>query len=342
MKKHLIILTILVLSCIIGQGQTNIYHPLLGTNAFFGDKGWNIFNSSLYFNTHYGVNENIIINRENYKKKYSLFDLILTNPNSIYDAAIKEQNKRIYTIIGTFPEALYDLNLTISDTVTYNLSLVFYTVDTSSRVVIKIYSVLLLKGIGGVLVNGSVEYLEEGFGYTRELKWITDPEKFAPKNALRGSISGRLNICHEDISIRSGVVAINSKTNRNFMIYAIKALVDFISDGFKGSTFPSVTSEDLNNYLIPLSTTMEGEIEIVKLLNEETKTFDLAISKAQKEIYIIKECREALITDLVTGKQRVENTYTCSDSEYALAAEPVVRYCTGNGYNNGKDSTNNN
>lgn len=88
------------------------------------------------------------------------------------------------------------------------------------------------------------------------------------------------------------------------MVYAIKALVDFISDSFKGSTFPSVTSEDLNNYLIPLPTTIKEEIAIVEFLKEETKIFDLAISKAQ-EISSIKEYREALITDLVTGKRQV-------------------------------------
>jgi len=166
------------------------------------------------------------------------------------------------------------------------------------------------KGVGSVLVNGPVEYSDEYFGYTRELKWTTDPKKFAPKDALlfclRGSTTGRLNICHADVSIGRGVAAIISKTNQDFMVYAIKALVDFISDSFKGSTFPSVTSEDLNNYLIPLPTTMEEEIEIVKFLNEETKIFDVAISKAQKEISSIKEYREALITDLVTGKRSIK------------------------------------
>lgn len=165
------------------------------------------------------------------------------------------------------------------------------------------------KAIGSVLVNGPVEYSDEGFGYTRELKWTTDPKKFAPKNALlfclRGSTTGRLNICHDDVSIGRGVAAIISSTNQDFMVYAIKALVDFISDSFKGSTFPSVISEDLNNYLIPLPATIEEEIEIVNFLNEETKMFDLAISKAKIEILSIKEYREALITDLVTGKRSV-------------------------------------
>jgi type I restriction enzyme S subunit len=165
------------------------------------------------------------------------------------------------------------------------------------------------KGIGSVLVNGPVEYSDENFGYTRELKWTTDPKKFAPQDALlfclRGSTTGRLNICHTDVSIGRGVAAIISKTNQDFMVYAIKALVDFISDSFKGSTFPSVTSEDLNNYLIPLPASKEEEIEIVNFLNEETKIFELAISKARQEISSIKEYREALITDLVTGKRSI-------------------------------------
>jgi len=165
------------------------------------------------------------------------------------------------------------------------------------------------KGIGSVLINGPVEYSEENFGYTRELKWTNDPKKFAPKESLlfclRGSTTGRLNICHDDVSIGRGVAAIISETRQDFMIYAIKALVDFISDSFKGSTFPSVTSEDLNNYLIPLPPTIEEQRRIVEFLNEETKMFDLAISKAQKEISSIKEYREALITDLVTGKRSV-------------------------------------
>lgn len=164
-------------------------------------------------------------------------------------------------------------------------------------------------GLGHILINGPVEYSEEKFGYTRELKWTTDPKKFAPKGSLlfclRGSTTGRLNICHCDLSIGRGVAAIISKSNQNFLVYVIKALVDFISDSFKGSTFPSVTSEDLNNYLIPLPPTIEEQINICKYLDDEIYAFDVAISKAQKEIALIKEYREALITDLVTGKRSV-------------------------------------
>ena len=47
------------------------------------------------------------------------------------------------------------------------------------------------------------------------------------------------------------------------------------------------------------------QIQIINLVLKECSEIDLAISKAQKEISAIKEYREALITDLVTGKRSI-------------------------------------
>lgn len=179
------------------------------------------------------------------------------------------------------------------------------------------------KGIGTVLINGPVEFSEENFGYTRELKWTTDPKKFAPKDALlfclRGSTTGRLNICHNNVSIGRGVAAIISETDQEFMIFAMKSLVDFISDSFKGSTFPSVTSEDLNNYLFPFPNEIIEQRKIVSRIKDEVISFDNAINKAKQEIQKAKEYQESLITQVVTGQLKVpcdtdvtkhENQYT--------------------------------
>lgn len=40
------------------------------------------------------------------------------------------------------------------------------------------------EGNGTVLVNGPAEYSVDEFGYTRELKWTTDPVKYAKKGNL--------------------------------------------------------------------------------------------------------------------------------------------------------------
>lgn len=50
------------------------------------------------------------------------------------------------------------------------------------------------------------------------------------------------------------------------------------------------------------------QIQIINLVLKECSEIDLAIFKAQKEIAAIKEYREALITDLVTGKRSIPQT----------------------------------
>ncbi len=50
---------------------------------------------------------------------------------------------------------------------------------------------------------------------------------------------------------------------------------------------------------------VEEQEQIIAFVQNESSEINLAISKAQKEISAIKEYREALITDLVTGKRSV-------------------------------------
>ena len=75
------------------------------------------------------------------------------------------------------------------------------------------------EGIGTLLINGPVEYSKSDFGYTRSLKWTTEPKKFTTKGSLlfclRGSTTGRMNITHTDVSIGRGVCSINSKKKAN-------------------------------------------------------------------------------------------------------------------------------
>lgn len=162
------------------------------------------------------------------------------------------------------------------------------------------------KGEGVILINGPVEYSASDFGYTRSLKWTNDPKKFAPKHSilfcLRGSTTGRLNICHEDLSIGRGVAAlVPTKLSREYFIYALRFLRTKIAGTFKGSTFPSVISDDLNNYKIPLPSTSD-QSAIGNYLSEEESTVNEAILKAEKEIELIKEYRQSLIVHAVLGK----------------------------------------
>lgn len=146
MKTLLLVLSVLFVTAV-SHGQTNVYHPFPDSNAFWGMEGGNIFNLNLCYNTRYGINGDTIINSKSYRKIYSLYDSTLINPNSTYFAAVREQDKKVYTVIGSNPETiLYDFNLSVGDTITYNYSLEFNTTDSFSRVVTMVDSALLENG----------------------------------------------------------------------------------------------------------------------------------------------------------------------------------------------------
>jgi type I restriction enzyme S subunit len=164
------------------------------------------------------------------------------------------------------------------------------------------------EGIGIELINGPVEYSEKDFGLTRSLKWTTQPTKIVPEGSLlfclRGSTTGRLNITHKEVSIGRGVCSLNSKENQSYLVYVVQSLRHFLSESFSGSTFPSVTKDDVDNYVLPHPPVIE-QSEIVKHLDQITQDIDTLISIEQQRIETLKEYRQSLISEVITGKVRV-------------------------------------
>lgn len=166
------------------------------------------------------------------------------------------------------------------------------------------------EGIGSVLINGPVEYSETDFGYTRSIKWTTEPKKFTQKGSLlfclRGSTTGRMNITHDDVSIGRGVCSINSHQNQWYMIYSMFCVRDWISGQLSGSTFPSVVKEDVDNFVIP-SPPVSEQHQIVSFLDEKTGEIDRTIQSEVNKIELLKEYRQSLISSVITGKFKVVN-----------------------------------
>lgn len=73
----------------------------------------------------------------------------------------------------------------------------------------------------------------------------------------------------------------------------------------RGEIIVHTYGSKLRDVFMPFPPSKEEQGDIVKNINTECQKINLAISKAQKEISSIKEYREALITDLVTGKRTV-------------------------------------
>ncbi len=61
-------------------------------------------------------------------------------------------------------------------------------------------------------------------------------------------------------------------------------------------------SQDLLKNLPVLLPPIDEQIKIAKYIKTETRVLDIAISKAEREIELIKEYREAMIAEAVTGK----------------------------------------
>ncbi len=146
MKRILLYLVTGLLLAVSGFGQSTVYHPFPISNAFWGVDGWNIFSGACY-NARYGLNGDTLINGLVYHKVYSLYDSTLTNPKSYFYAVIREQDKRIYTIINNSQEEiLYDFNLEVGDTITWHYSLMFNAPEDFSRVVTQVDSIQLYNG----------------------------------------------------------------------------------------------------------------------------------------------------------------------------------------------------
>jgi type I restriction enzyme S subunit len=74
---------------------------------------------------------------------------------------------------------------------------------------------------------------------------------------------------------------------------------------------------------------LDEQLEIAKELDIKAEIFDQSISQAEKEISLIKEYQQSLISDAVTGKIDVRNWQAQSIKEtapFSLAAEPLTPY----------------
>jgi len=133
------------------------------------------------------------------------------------------------------------------------------------------------------------------------------PMKLAPIGSILISVRapvGRLNVADQEYGIGRGLCAILTFENllyKNFAIYALLASVDSLVMSSTGSTYDAVSVNDIGTQLLPLPPLPE-QTAIVEYLDDQTGKIDTAIATARKEIELLREYRERLIADVVTGK----------------------------------------
>ena len=72
-----------------------------------------------------------------------------------------------------------------------------------------------------------------------------------------------------------------------------------------GSTIPTIGQEKIRNYIIPMPPLSEQQ-EIVSYIESQTARLDKSIEKAEHQIELLQELKQSIITEVVTGKRKVD------------------------------------
>ncbi len=111
-------------------------------------------------------------------------------------------------------------------------------------------------GEGIALINGPTEFSKDPLGKTIVSQYTTQPTKLCIQNDLlicvRGATTGRTNIAGCDACIGRGVAAIRSPLIQCYLNLFILTKAQIILDMGTGSTFPSISKNDLLTLPLPL------------------------------------------------------------------------------------------
>lgn len=125
-----------------------------------------------------------------------------------------------------------------------------------------------------------------------------------------GSTIGKTSIIPKNVpemTINPQLIVLkNIRLNNKFLYY--QTVCDFIKKSFiieqTGSSTPTISQEKINSFPI-LKIPLEEQQKIVEYLDVRTQEIDEHISLEQKKIETLKEYRQALISEVVTGKIKV-------------------------------------
>lgn len=87
-----------------------------------------------------------------------------------------------------------------------------------------------------------------------------------------------------------------------FRLFQSKKINSHFEVAAKGVTRYGLSYDDINSVFLPYPPILEEQQSIINYIRTETKTLDIAIAKTEKEIELMKEYREAMIAEAVTGK----------------------------------------
>lgn len=92
--------------------------------------------------------------------------------------------------------------------------------------------------------------------------------------------------------------------DKHYAYYMLMSLSDYKRKDVHGSTMTHITMESMNNAMIPVPSTEEQKA-IVEYLDSYCGTIDKQIKAVTRQIELLREYKQSLITEVVTGKRKV-------------------------------------
>jgi restriction endonuclease S subunit len=122
-----------------------------------------------------------------------------------------------------------------------------------------------------------------------------------------GATLGKVSMITEKGGSNQQINAIicNEELMPEFALFFLSSFEDVLKSISNASTLAILTQSDLKKMIIALPKSLDEQERIVEYIKAETRTLDIAISKAEREIELIKEYREAMIAEAVTGKMKL-------------------------------------
>ena len=115
---------------------------------------------------------------------------------------------------------------------------------------------------------------------------------------------GAINIADQEYGIGRGLCAIRPRTNQlehryaKYLLEVVRAELHVVATG---STYDAVTIDEVSN-LTCVVPPLSEQIQIAKFLDRKTEQIDELITAEQRKIELLKEYRQSLISEAVTGK----------------------------------------
>lgn len=153
-------------------------------------------------------------------------------------------------------------------------------------------------GDGMLFYQGRAEF---GWRFPSPRLFTTEPKRIAEQNSILMSVRapvGDMNVAFEKCCIGRGLAALQHKSGSfSFGLYQMQSIKPQLNlfNG-EGTVFGSINQTNLKNISV-----IRPNIEIIKLFEEYTSSFDKKIKNNEREIISLRETRDLLLPKLLNG-----------------------------------------